>query len=293
MQRTKKLNLLIFLLPAVLIYTVFQFYPAMSGFYYAFTDWDGFSPDVTFVGADNFKAILDDSLFYTAVKNTLIFTVLVMVLQNALALLFAILLDQKIRGVAFFRTVYFIPALISTAVVGFIWSTILNPVIGSWKIFFNAFGLTQIANMDLLGSPNTALYAIIFVMVWNYMGYSMIIYLAGLQNISKDLYEAAGIDGANRWHKFRNITFPLIAPALTINLMLSMIGCLKQFDHVFVLTGGGPGNATQVIGTAIYTVAFSNNKYGYGIALSMVLFVSIAILSLFQTFVLKKREVDN
>ncbi len=280
------------MLPAFLIYLLFQFYPAVSGFYYGLTDWNGFSPKMNFVGLDNIKEIVNDPLIFKSIKNTIIFTVLVVVLQNGLALFFVVLLNQKLKGIAFFRGIFFIPVLVSTVVVGYVWSTIFNPVIGSWNVFFNAIGLHSIAELDLLGNPNTALYAIVFVMIWQYIGYSMVIYLAGLQNISKDLYEASEIDGANRWKKFRHVTFPLIAPALTINLILSTIGCLKQFDHVFVLTGGGPGDASQVIGTAIYTVAFSNNRYGYGVALSMLLFISIAIISLFQHWYLKRRELE-
>jgi raffinose/stachyose/melibiose transport system permease protein len=292
LKRKKIVNTLIFLAPALIIYSLFQFYPIISGMYYGLTDWDGFNPNKNFVGLENFKELSNDPLLYKSAINSIKLTVLVVLIQNGIALLLAILLDRKLRGIAIFRTVYFIPVLMSTAVVGFIWSTIFNPIIGSWQVFFNFLGLETIAKMDLLGTSSTALYAIIFVVIWQYVGYSMIIYLAGLQTIPKDLYEAADIDGANRWMKFKHVTFALIAPALTINMILSTIGTLKMFDHVYVLTGGGPGNASQVIGTAIYTVAFSNYRFGYGVALSMLLFIVIAIISIIQMKVLKKREVE-
>lgn len=289
-NRKKWSTLLFFLFPATVIYTMFQFYPMVSGLFYAFTDWDGFSPRKNWVGWGNFKEIAEDSLIITAVKNTVIFTFFVVLLQNGLALLLSVLLDQKMKGIAIFRAVFFLPVLLSTAVVGFIWSTIFNPIIGSWGSIIQLIGMERWARADLLGNPDTALYTIIFVMVWQYLGYSMVIYLAGLQTIPKDLYEAADIDGAGRWEKFKQVTFPLIAPALTINIILATIGCLKAFDHIFVLTGGGPGDASQVIGTAIYTVAFNNNRYGYGIALSLLLFIAIAIISLVQLKFLKRRE---
>jgi raffinose/stachyose/melibiose transport system permease protein len=291
-KRSKWVSLFIFLFPAVIVYTLFQFYPMLSGLYYGFTDWNGFSQTKNFVGMANFTEIISDPLIIKAVKNTIIFTVLVVIFQNGLALFFSILLDQKLGGISLFRAVFFLPVLLSTAVVGFIWSTIFNPIIGSWKPIFQGLGLDTIAGWDMLGNPAIALYSIIFVMIWQYMGYSMVIYLAGLQSIPKDMYEAANIDGANRWQQFKNVTFPLIAPALTINIILSSIGCLKVFDHVFVLTGGGPGDASQVVGTAIYTLAFSNNRFGYGIALSLLLFVCIAIISLIQLKFLRRREVE-
>lgn len=290
MKTKKRISLLLFLLPATLIYTLFQVYPLLSGFYYGLTDWDGLSPNKVYVGLDNFKEIFHDPLISKALWNTLKFTVLIVILQNGLGLILAIILDRKMRGLTLFRSIYFVPALLSSAVVGFTWSTILNPVIGSWGPFFEALGLHHIAKYDVLGNSATSLYAVVFTMLWQFTGYSMIIYLSGLQTISRDLYESADIDGANRWKKFLNVTFPLIAPALTINLVLSTIGSLKLFDQVFVLTGGGPGDSSQVIGTAIYTVSFANNRYGYGTAMSMMLFLLIALVTLVQLSVLKKRE---
>lgn len=292
MKRNRRLNLLLFLLPAAAIYTLFQFYPMLSGFYYGFTDWDGLSPVMKTVGFDNFKEIAHDPLIFRSLKNTLILTLLIVTVQNGLGLMLAIMLDRKLAGRALFRAVYFLPVLLSTTVVGFIWSAIFNPVIGSWGSILRAVGLNGLANLDLLGNSHSAIYTIVFVMIWQYLGYSMVIYLAGLQTIPGDMYEAADIDGAGRWRKFRNVTFPLIAPSLTINVILSTVGCFKAFDHIFVLTGGGPGDASQVIGTAIYTVAFSNNRYGYGIALSMLLFLAIVLVSMVQMKLLRQREVD-
>jgi ABC-type sugar transport system permease subunit len=288
----KVMNLLVFVLPATLIYTLFVMYPSVSGLYYSLTDWDGLSPAYKIIGLDNFKDIFQDPLFYKVLKNSFVFAVLVVVIKNTLALFFAILLDKKLKMTGFFRSVYFLPAILSSLVVAYTWVTIFNPVFGSWQIFFRAIGLEQIAKMDLLGSPSTSLYSVVFVSVWQNMGYAMVIYLAGLQTIPSDLYESADIDGAGRWKQFAHVTFPLIAPALTINLILTTINSLKEFDLVYILTGGGPIDSSQVIGTAIYKVAFEMNQFGYGIAMSLILFIVIAAVSLGQLWYLKKREVD-
>ncbi len=292
MRVKRALNLLIFLLPATLIYTLFVMYPSVSGLYYSLTDWDGLSPNYAIIGLANFKDIFDDPFFYKVLKNSVTFAALVVVLKNVLALSFAILLDRKLRMTGLFRSIFFLPAILSSIVVAYTWVTILNPVFGSWQIFFEALGMDRIANYDVLGSTATSLYSVVFVSVWQNMGYAMVIYLAGLQTIPIDLYESANIDGAGRWKQFMNITFPLIAPALTINLILSTINSLKEFDLVYILTGGGPIDSSQVIGTAIYKIAFEMNQFGYGIAMSLILFVIIAIVSLGQLRYLKKREVE-
>jgi len=293
MRKRKLMFLFIFISPAAVIYSLFLVYPSIIGFYYGMTDWDGFSTSANFVGMDNFRRIINDSLVYTALKNTVLFTFFTVIAQNIIALFFSILLNQKLRGVVFFRAIYFFPVIISTVVICFVWSVIFNPVVGPWKPFFDFLGMERISNLNVLGNRDIALYAVMFVKTWQYIGFLLVIYLAGLQTIPKDLYEAANIDGANRRQKFTTVTFPLIAPALTINMILSTIGSLKQFDHVFIMTGGGPGYSTQVIGTAIYSIAFANNQYGYGIALSILLFLAVSIVSILQMKYLKKREVSH
>ncbi|TBL81128.1 carbohydrate ABC transporter permease [Paenibacillus thalictri] len=292
MKARRVVNLLVFLVPSTLIYTLFVMYPSISGLYYSLTDWDGLSPHYKIIGLDNFKEIFQDPLFYKVLKNSFLFAVFVVLIKNALALFFAIMLDKKMKMTGFFRSVYFIPAILSSIVVAYTWVTIFNPVFGSWQIFFQALGLDTIAKLDLLGNTSTSLPSVIFVSIWQNMGYAMVIYLAGLQTIPSDLYESAQIDGAGRWKQFVHITFPLIAPALTINMILSTINSLKEFDLVYILTGGGPFDSSQVIGTAIYKVAFEMNRFGYGIAMSLILFILIAVISLGQLRYLKKREVD-
>lgn len=292
MKRRRAISLLVFILPSAVIYTLFVMYPSVSGLYYSLTNWDGISPSYKLIGLANFKEIFQDPLFYKSVKNSFTFAILVVVIKNAIALFFAILLDKKLKLTGFFRSVFFMPAILSSIIIAYTWVTIFNPVFGSWQTLFHAVGLDGIAKLDLLGTKSTALYTVVFVSIWQNMGYAMVIYLAGLQTIPGDLYESAGIDGAGRWKQFVHVTFPLIAPALTINLILSTVNALKEFDLVYILTGGGPFDSSQVIGTAIYKIAFENNRFGYGIAMSLILFFIIAIISLGQLRYLKKREVD-
>ncbi len=292
MKRRRTFSLLLFILPSALIYTLFAMYPSLSGLYYSLTNWDGISPGYKLIGLSNFREIFQDPLFYKSVKNSFTFAFLVVVVKNALALGFAILLDKKLKLTGFFRSVFFMPAILSSIIVAYTWVTIFNPVFGSWQTLFQAIGLDGIAKLDLLGTRSTALYTVVFVSIWQNMGYAMVIYLAGLQTIPGDLYESAGMDGAGRWKQFLHVTFPLIAPALTINLILSTVNALKEFDLVYILTGGGPFDSSQVIGTAIYKIAFEMNRFGYGIAMSLILFLIIAVISLGQLRYLKKREVE-
>jgi len=292
MKLRRAMNIFIFLAPATFIYTLFVMVPSISGLYYSFTDWDGISPSFNLIGAANFQEIFQDRLFYKSLRNSVIFTAIVVVFKNVLALFFAVLLDRKLKLTGFFRSVFFLPAIISAIVVAYTWVTIFNPVFGFWQVLFQAIGWESAAKYDLLGSTATSLYAVAFVSVWQTMGYAMVIYLAGLQTIPGELYESAEMDGAGRWRKFVHVTFPLVAPAVTINLILSTINAFKEFDLVYILTGGGPFDSSQVIGTAIYKVAFETNQFGYGIAMSLILFFIIAMISLGQLWYLKKREVE-
>lgn len=292
-KKTRKVvSVLIFLLPALLIYSIFRLVPAILSLGYGFTNWNGVSMDFDFIGLDNFKELFHDKMILTSIKNTVIYTVLVTILQNGIGLILALMLDRKsIKGKSIFRTILFVPAVLSTAVICFIWSTILNPVVGTWGDIMGSIGLDGLFPQDPLGSTKYALFFVIAINVWQFAGYSMLIYLSGLQGVSEELYEAGAVDGCTGFNKFRYITFPMILPSVTINVVLTTIGCLKEFEHVYVLTGGGPGNATQVIGTAIYKVAFGDmQRYGYGIAISTVLLIAISIVTAVQLKIMNKKE---
>lgn len=279
----------IFLAPASILVALFMIYPAALGFYFSLTDWNGITKQIDLIGLRNFKEMFQDRVFYIALKNSFIYMVLVVFFQHIISLTLAVLIERGIKGRNFYSAILFIPCLLSTLVIGLVFSFILSPINGSLNIFLGFFGLKS---QDWLGNPQIALYSIIATSIWQYIGYSMVIYMAGLQNVSHELVEAGDIDGTNAWQKFRYIEFPSIAPAFTINTVLSVIGSLKAFEIVYAMTGGGPGNATEIVATYVYNVGFTSSRMGYGTAVSLMLFVLIIIISFFQVKILRAREVE-
>lgn len=288
----KELTGYMFLMPAFLIFTSTIIASALMGFYYSFTDWDGVSNSANIVGLSNFSRMLKDSVFYIAVRNTLLITVLNVIFQNFVSIIVAVLLNKKLPGQNFFRTLFFVPSLLSTAIVGYLWSYILNPVVGSLRYILKSLDMEFLGRIDFLGNPKYALYTIIFVIAWQSFGYKMVIYIAGLQAIPKELYEAADIDGVNSWQRFAYITFPMLAPALTTCVFLTLVNTLRAFEHVYIMTKGGPGNTTETIATMIYNVAFKSNQMGYGTAVSTALYFFTVIVAVFQLSYMRKREVE-
>ena len=282
---------LLFLLPALAIFTAFVIYPLVGSLYYSLTDWDGLSPDLHFVGLANFQQLLSDPTVLIDVRNTLVFAAGVMVLQNGIALLLALILDGFLRRLSFLRVLFLIPAMFSALAIGYTWSYIYSPVFGFLNTFLVKIGLSA-WQQDWLGNPHLTLASLIFTNSWEFMGFSMVIFLAGLQAVPAELYEAANIDGTSGWQRFRHITFPLIAPAITINVVLTMIGSLKTFDLIFVMTNGGPGNASESLALRIYNEAFNLNHFGYATAVGIVMTLFILVLSVVNLRFLRKREVE-
>lgn len=280
-----------FIFPAFLLYTAFVIVPTLSSVYLSFTSWDGISSSIRYIGFDNFKEIISSPRVHNALKNTLIFAFSLVILENVLALVLAILVDQVRWFRNFFRSIFYFPVLMSGIIMGFIWMIIMNYNFGVLNQLLDMTGLGFL-KADWLGNPDYALIAIILSTVWKAAGYYMVIYLAGLQGIPQELHEAASIDGANRWQQFRSITFPLLAGAMTVCIMLSMIGSLKIFDQIAVMTDGGPGFATETLTYIIYKVGFGELRQGFGTALSMVLFLLTLVISLVQIKLLRKREVQ-
>ncbi|QJD86874.1 carbohydrate ABC transporter permease [Cohnella herbarum] len=282
---------LLFLAPAFILFLLFYAAPIFSGFYYGFTDWRGFSFSANWVGLDNFVNVFKDPLFTTALRNIFILSVIVLLVQHVLAILFAVVLDQKLKGVSWMRAVIFYPAILNTVVIGYVWSYMYSPFVGFLPKMFDRLGLDGLAAIDWLGRPDIAIFSIAFVIIWQYIGYSMMIYMAGLQSIPQDIYESASIDGAGARQKFFRITLPLLMPAITVNTVLSVIGNLKQFEHIWVMTQGGPANSTQVFGSLIYQFAFKTSQPGYGTAMAMVLSVFILVVTFTQIRLLSRWEV--
>ncbi len=224
-------------------------------------------------------------------KNTLIFAAGVMVLQNGMALLLAIILDGFLRRLAFLRVLFLIPAMFSALAIGYTWSYIYNPEFGFLNTLLSKIGLSAL-QQDWLGNPHLTLASLIVTNSWEFMGLGMVIFLAGLQAVPTELYEVANIDGASGWQRFRHITFPLIAPAVTINVVLTLIGSMKTFDLIFVMTNGGPGDTSESLALRIYTEAFTLNHFGYATAVGIILTLFILGLSVINLRFLRKREVE-
>ncbi|ELP63034.1 ABC transporter, permease protein [Streptomyces turgidiscabies Car8] len=277
-----------FALPAALLFAFVVLVPSVRGVYYAFTDWDGLDPHFSFVGLDNFSELFRDPDARQAIWHTLLIAVSITVIQNALGLLLALGVNSAIKSRNVLRVLLFAPAVITPIVTAYLWRNLLGPD-GAVNSLLSAVGLGSL-RQDWLGSPTVALWSVVGVIVWQFAGYSMVIFLAGLQSVPKEVHEAASMDGAGPVRRFWSVTRPLLAPALTINLMLSIIGGIKLFDQVYALTGGGPGHATDTLSTLIYKDAFTLGEFGYSIALAVILTIIVAVVSTGQYAVLSRNE---
>lgn len=277
-----------FILPAAAVYIFAVVVPSVRGSLLGFTDWDGVSPNPQWVGLDQFRRILDDPYGMTAVKNTLLLAVAVTIFQNVIGLLIALAVNSRIKTRNILRVIFFAPVVITTIAVGFLWQNLFAPD-GAINVVLEAVGLGAF-QQNWLGDPATAIWTIVVVDCWQFIGYSMVIFLAGLQSIPEEVIEAAALDGAGPIRRFWSITRPLLAPAITVNLMLTLIGTLKLFDQVFVMTQGGPAGATNTISTLIYANAFNLGRFGYGAALAVVLTIFVAAVSSVQYWMLSRQE---
>ncbi|MGS5020124.1 carbohydrate ABC transporter permease [Paenibacillus sp. JJ1683] len=282
---------IIFILPSLILYTLFVIVPTLGSVYLSFTSWNGISEDIRFIGFANFVEIWNSPRVHNALKNTLIMTISLVILENIAAIAMALMVDRIRWFKNLFRSIFYFPTLLSGIVMGFVWAMILNYNFGVVNQILDTVGLGSWA-VDWLGDPKYAMLSIILSTVWKGAGYYMIIYLAGLQGIPADLSEAASIDGANGWQQFRYITFPLLAGSMTVCMVLSMISALKIFDQIAVMTDGGPGFATETLTYIIYKVGFGELRQGFGTALAIVLFVIILIITIIQVKILRKREVQ-
>jgi len=283
-------SLLWFTLPALCMYTAFVIYPALSSIHLGFTAYDGVTEaSMRFVGFDNYTNIFGSQRFLHSLGNTLIIAFSFTILVNVFALMLALIVDKIRWGKNIFRSCFYLPVLISGIIAGFIWRIMFNYSFGVINFVLNSVGLASVKFIDVM--PN-ALLSIIFVILWKQVGYYMIIYLAALQGISKDLLEASSIDGANSAQTFRHITIPMLAGSFTINLTLALINGLKVFDEIAILTDGGPGFSTETVTYMIYKVAFGEMRQGYGTAMAVILFLIILVLGGFQSTMLRKREVQ-
>ena len=278
----------LFLLPALILYALFMLYPFVESIYLSLTDWNGVNPDKHFIGLRNYVEMLGDSLVWTSLGHNLIWVVIGTIAPIALGLFLAVLVSSKPRGFTLFRTVYFLPHILSPVIIGIIWGWIYNPLFGLLNTVLGAIGLSSLQR-GWLGEPGLALYAVLAAAIWATVGFTFVIFLAGLQNVSVDLLEAAQLDGANAWQRFWNVTVPQLANVLTVVTTLILIGGFNVFDIVFIMTGGGPANSTELIATYTYKEAFTQNRVGYGAALAMLMTV-ISLVTAIVFIRIRERE---
>jgi ABC-type sugar transport system permease subunit len=257
----------------VLVYGVFVGYPLLYSIYLAFVKWDLFAAHKEWVGLANFRELAHDSLFWTAFGNTVKWTLGTLFVVDVIAPLLAIFLNSgRVYFPTFFRTVFFIPVTMSLVAVGLMFSFIVSPAFGVFNVLFDFIGVGD-PNTDLLGSPGSALYTLIAIFGWSYIGIAIILFHAAIRQIPAELYEAVRLDGASGLQSLRHITLPMLRPIFMVVTMLSVLEALRAFDLISVMTRGGPGNSSQVLGYLMYRSAFNEQRVGYGAAISTVMLV--------------------
>ena len=280
-----------FLIPALTFFLVFWIYPLLQLFYYSVTDFNGINYDYDFVGIKNYVKVLNNGTLLNSMKNTIVYAAVTVVLSNFIGLAIAMALNTKIHLKGFFRTCAYFPALFSAIVVGFIWSYVFMPSSGMIASVISMLGGDGTI-FNPLGDYKIALFAIALVEVWRGFGTTMIIYLAGLQTVDESLLEAGRIDGCSEWQLTRKIKLPLIAPTITINVILSVINGLKAFDNSFIMTNGGPGKSTKTLMFQVYETAFTDQKMGRASAFSVMAFAFIILITVIMLYFMNKREVE-
>ena len=280
----------VFVVPALVVYAVVVLYPTVSGSLYAFTDWTGRRAAPEIVGLANFAELFSSSPARAALGNTMVIAVVTTLVQTVVGLALALALHSVLATRNLLRTLFFAPALLPPVIIGVLWQYVLTPA-GPLNDALRGTGLGALAQ-NWLGDSGLALGSVIAVIIWQNAGLTMVIYLAGLQGVPAELLEAADLDGASRWQRLRHVTMPLLIPATTIALSLTLISGLKLFDQVFVMTGGGPGYATETLSLIMYKEAFVSGRYGYGAAIALVLTMIVFAFAVFQLKALRRFEVD-
>lgn len=271
---------IIFILPALFIYTFLMIIPILGAFGLSFTDWNGLSAEYNFTGLRNYIEMFRDDRLRNAIVVTLKITVIVSISVNVLGLFIACLLNRAKKLTNVLRSVFFLPYVISTVAISFIWLSILSYT-GVFNNILDLIGLGDLVT-DYIGNAKNAVRSICVIEIWRMLGFHMVLYLASIQTVPEELYEACTVDGGSKWQKFRYVTLPMIVPGITISVIMSVMTEMKQYDIVKVITNGGPGYSTETITYNIVTQAFGNNMLGYSSAIAVFLFVVIAAISVLQ-----------
>jgi multiple sugar transport system permease protein len=269
------------LAPAVILFVIFQLYPLLYSGYLSFMEWDGFSSQREFVGVDNYQEVFRSSLFTNSLKVTATYTVGMTGLGVVLSLVFAVLLNSGVRGQNIYRVVYFLPVVTAPVAAAVVWRYLMSPGTGYADVFLREVGIKP-PNPTWLRNPTWALRVVILVGIWKRLGFNIVVYLAGLQNIPREYYEAAKVDGAGVLARFRHITVPIISPITLLLVIMSVIDCFMIFDVPYVMTDGGPIGTTEVVGLLLYRQAFRYFNLGTASALGWVIFAIIFTVTLFQ-----------
>lgn len=278
----------LFVIPGLLMYSFFLVLPIIMGVYYSLMDWNGISPSYNYQGFENYKTLLTDRRFHQALVFNLRYTVLLIIGIISLGVVLALMLNRQLKGRSFFRTLYFLPAVLSMITISLIFNQIFFYVLPSVG---KSIG-SNLLSKNILANRDTAIYGILFVHLWQGLALPTLLFLAGLQTIPEELYEAAAIDGASSWQKFKSITVIYLLPTLSVVLVLVVKQGLMVFDYVKAMTQGGPGGATTSIALLIYNNGFERNRYSYSIAQAVVTGIIIALISVVQIRTTSKRRVD-
>ncbi|MFF0922712.1 carbohydrate ABC transporter permease [Rhizobium leguminosarum] len=289
-----RVQALILLVPALAIYAVFALYPMLNVVILSFQKWNGLDPQRQFVGLANYSAIFTkDPVFWVAFRNTVIWTLMSLIFPPMIGLLLALSLNQKIFGRNGLRAIFYLPGIIAPIAVATMWKWMYDPFFGLFSQLLTSWGMQGWIN-DWLGNRDIALYSVFVAYLWQTVGFSMVLFLAGLQNVSQTLVEAARIDGAGRWKVFKHVTLPALRPTITIVLVLSVISSLKAFDIVYGLTGGGPAQSTQMLALWAFTQAMQIFDFGRGAAISVVLLlITMAVVIPYLKWTQKHEEVES
>lgn len=276
-------------LPALALFIIFVIYPLFEGAWISLHQWDGLS-EMKWIGLDNYKFVFRDKVFWKSIRNTFQFAIGVTIIKNIAGLALAVLLNKKIIGRTFFRASVFMPVTISFIVIGILWSWIFNPTFGLLNSILSSLHLDFLIQ-GWLSDPKIALWSVMWVDIWKWTGFHMVLFLAGMQSIPEDLYEAASIDGASRWKSFLHITIPMLSAVTTVSVLMSFIGAfVSNYDVVYVMTGGGPFHATEVALTWIVSTTFRFASVGKANAMSILLFLLVAIFASIQLYVMTRGE---
>ncbi|MHC5249358.1 carbohydrate ABC transporter permease [Enterococcus sp. LJL120] len=275
-----------FLVPALAIYAIFSIIPFLATFYYSFTNYTDLNPtDLSFVGLKNYIKVFQTPLMMTGIKNSIIYAIIMTGMQTVLGLPLAVLLNQKLRTRNALRAIFFFPAVFSPLIIGYLWSYLMSS--SNYGLINNLITSLGMQPINFFSADN-ALYSVLFTQIWQWTGWGMVIFLANLQSIPYDLYEAAEIDGASALQKFFRVTLPLMAPSVKIVVITGLVGGLKVFDIIYSMTSGGPGDATQTVMTVMMKRGISEGFYSTGAAFGVVFFVIVMIISFIVNKLMKK-----